>query len=468
MSAVDVAPATTASGRSSSASRCTASWPPPPSCSAAAPTSSATSPTPTSCPVCLGLPGSLPVLNRRAVELAMRLGRALHCDGRAVGVRPEELLLPGHAEGLPGQPVRPADQRRRLARAARRHARRHRAGPHRGGHRQDRPTSGGGGRIHGADYSLDRLQPGRRPAASRSSAGPTSARPSRPGPTSTSCAPSSLATGVSRRQDGGGLDAGRRQRVGAPGRRRRAAAPAARSRTSTRCGRSAGPSSTRPRRQIDLLEAGERVDAGDPPLGRGGGPHPLGPVARRRPTTTATSRSPTSCPSSPIRPWHRRDRRRPAGAAGGPPRPPGRARPASARRAAVALLVHRGLDDLALAAIDAGGDPARVLTHVEHNLAVDGAGRSTPTAFAALVDHGGRRASSPPPRPRRCSPTWSRPGGDPAAIAAERGFEAMDTSASSRPSSTASSPPTPTTGPTFVRRRRQAPGSSRASSWARS
>ena len=31
------------------------------------------------CPVCLGLPGSLPVLNRHAVELAMRVGLALHC-----------------------------------------------------------------------------------------------------------------------------------------------------------------------------------------------------------------------------------------------------------------------------------------------------------------------------------------------------------------------------------------------------
>jgi len=30
------------------------------------------------CPVCLGLPGSLPVLNRQAVELAMRIGTALH------------------------------------------------------------------------------------------------------------------------------------------------------------------------------------------------------------------------------------------------------------------------------------------------------------------------------------------------------------------------------------------------------
>ena len=31
------------------------------------------------CPVCLGLPGSLPVLNRAAVEYAMRIGTALHC-----------------------------------------------------------------------------------------------------------------------------------------------------------------------------------------------------------------------------------------------------------------------------------------------------------------------------------------------------------------------------------------------------
>ena len=34
------------------------------------------------CPVCLGLPGSLPVLNEFAVELAMRIGTALNCEVR--------------------------------------------------------------------------------------------------------------------------------------------------------------------------------------------------------------------------------------------------------------------------------------------------------------------------------------------------------------------------------------------------
>src|SRR6202049_5200330 len=34
------------------------------------------------CPVCLGLPGSLPVLNRMAVAHAMRIGAALQCEIR--------------------------------------------------------------------------------------------------------------------------------------------------------------------------------------------------------------------------------------------------------------------------------------------------------------------------------------------------------------------------------------------------
>ena len=32
------------------------------------------------CPVCLGLPGSLPVVNRMAIEYAIRIGLALNCE----------------------------------------------------------------------------------------------------------------------------------------------------------------------------------------------------------------------------------------------------------------------------------------------------------------------------------------------------------------------------------------------------
>ena len=38
------------------------------------------------CPVCLGMPGALPVLNRRAVEFAVLAAQALHCQVREVSV----------------------------------------------------------------------------------------------------------------------------------------------------------------------------------------------------------------------------------------------------------------------------------------------------------------------------------------------------------------------------------------------
>jgi aspartyl-tRNA(Asn)/glutamyl-tRNA(Gln) amidotransferase subunit B len=38
------------------------------------------------CPTCLGLPGALPVLNRRAVELAVLAAKAIHCDIRETSI----------------------------------------------------------------------------------------------------------------------------------------------------------------------------------------------------------------------------------------------------------------------------------------------------------------------------------------------------------------------------------------------
>jgi len=54
------------------------------------------------CPVCLGLPGSLPVLNEAVVGCALRFGAALGFDVPPVSVfARKKLLLPRHAEGLP-------------------------------------------------------------------------------------------------------------------------------------------------------------------------------------------------------------------------------------------------------------------------------------------------------------------------------------------------------------------------------
>jgi aspartyl-tRNA(Asn)/glutamyl-tRNA(Gln) amidotransferase subunit B len=50
------------------------------------------------CPICLGLPGSLPVLNAHAVELAMRIGLALHCEIRPSTFARKNYFYPDQAK----------------------------------------------------------------------------------------------------------------------------------------------------------------------------------------------------------------------------------------------------------------------------------------------------------------------------------------------------------------------------------
>ena len=92
----------------------------------------------------------------------------------------------------------------------------------------------------------------------------------------------------------------------------------------------------------------------------------------------------------------------------------------------VALVVERGLDDLCLAAVAAGADPERTVTHAEHNLSDARAADLDPARFAALVamETGGELTAT---QAKTVLAEMVATGGDPAEIAAAKGFEAMDT-----------------------------------------
>lgn len=93
--------------------------------------------------------------------------------------------------------------------------------------------------------------------------------------------------------------------------------------------------------------------------------------------------------------------------------------------AAVALAVERGLDPLALGAIEAGAPADSVLKHVNNNLA-DGPGRLDAAAFAKLItmETDGDLTSN---QVKDVLVELVEQGGDPADIAAAKGFEAVDT-----------------------------------------
>ncbi len=105
------------------------------------------------CPVCLGLPGSLPVVNQRAVELAMAIGTALQCEIRPSTFHRKNYFYPDQAKNYQitqyDEPINangyldlPDGTRVRIERA------------HLEEDTGKTSHAGGSGRIHGADYSL--------------------------------------------------------------------------------------------------------------------------------------------------------------------------------------------------------------------------------------------------------------------------------------------------------------------------
>ncbi len=91
--------------------------------------------------------------------------------------------------------------------------------------------------------------------------------------------------------------------------------------------------------------------------------------------------------------------------------------------AEAALVVARGADEFALAAIGAGADPRRVLVHLENNLA-GGLGALNPASFAALVQMEATGDLSATQAKTVLAELVGH-GGAPAEVAARLGFEAM-------------------------------------------
>ena len=242
------------------------------------------------CPVCLGLPGSLPVANARAVHFGLMIGLALGLGARAaLDLPPQELLLSRPAQGLPDLPVRRAPVPRRRARRGA-----HPPRAPRGGRREAHPR-----RRERAHPRLRRqhrrLQP-RRDAArgDRHRARPALGRAG--GRVAEAAAHDDANARRQRREHGGGLAALRREHLAAPGRQRGARRedraeehellPLHRTRHPGRGRAPAQDHRGRAARSCRRRCTSTRTPARSPRC-----------APRRKPTTTATSRSPTSFPS---------------------------------------------------------------------------------------------------------------------------------------------------------------------------
>jgi len=375
------------------------------------------------CPTCLGLPGSLPVVNEKAVELAMRLGRALACEvKRSVFARKNYFYPDQPKDYQVSQYDLPTNEHGHLDLPSGLQV-----GITRAHIEEDTGKLnhvGGGGRIHDAGHSLvDYNRSGVPLVEIVSEADMRSSEQAKEYVAELRSI--LLATGVSdaKMEEGSmRVDANVSvHRVGEP--------------WGTRCEiknlnslRSLGRAIDHEAlRQIDLIEAGEVVHQQtrhwDEATGRTGLLRSKEDADDYRyfPEPDLVPLEPTAADIARID--------------GALPLLPAARRAALAEVAgvdhtadAVAIAVQRGLDDLALGAIQAGADATRVLTHVEHNLAVEGAASLPVEHLAALVrmETAGELTAT---QAKAVLAEMVVSGDDPAAIAKAKGFEALDTGA---------------------------------------
>ena len=377
-------------------------------------------------PVTLGLPGALPVLNRYAVELAMRIGLALNCTVQPCTFARKNYFYPDMPTSYQisqyEDPIN-VDGHLDLPDGSR-------VGIERAHIEQDagkttHAGSSAGGRVHGAEYSLIDLNRAGVPLVEIVSR-PDIRSPEQAKAYVTELRAILLAIGASdAKMEEGSMRVDANVSVRRPG-----------GELGTRCEiknvnsvRSVGRAiEYEAKRQIVLIEGGESVrqqtrhwDEGD------GRTHTL--RDKEDADDYRYFLEPDLVPLAPSAEWIEEVR------SGLPMLPAARralladASGLAADSEPVAILVERGQDDYAFAVRDAGGDLGRAVVHLKEAFAEAGPDPMVPAAdLAALtaIEVAGQLTATQ--AKNVVAELIDHGGGDPATIAADKGYEAMDTS----------------------------------------
>jgi aspartyl-tRNA(Asn)/glutamyl-tRNA(Gln) amidotransferase subunit B len=377
-------------------------------------------------PVTLGLPGALPVLNRRAVELAMRIGLALNCEIRPCTFHRKNYFYPDMPKAYQiSQYDEPLNVNGWLALPDGT-----RIGIERAHLEEDTGKSthvgGAGGRIHGSDYSLIDFNRAGVPLVEIVSR-PDVRTPEQSRQYVSELRAILVAIGASdAKMEEGSMRVDANVSVHLPDEP-----------FGTRCEiknlnsvRSLGRAiEYEARRQVALLQAGEPVrqetrhwDEGD------GRTHTL--RSKEDADDYRYFLEPDLVPLAPDPEWIDRVR---AELPVLPAQRRARLAAASGQAAdseAVMVVVDRGQDGYVLAVGEVGGDVGRALVHVKEGYAEQGSEPVVPAsdlaALTSLELDGGLTATQ---AKQVLAEIVAAGGGDAAAIAAAKGFEAMDSSA---------------------------------------